>query len=154
MAMRARCTADECRLVETREASWGRREGKSEKGGLLRRSLVDSGDSGLELLRKGGRSRSKSSRGCGSSETAGCRGCDVCGFRLPIVGAGFASGRLGFAVDTAWIRRLFLAASSRYCFSSCGRSVHVLIQIYTGNKPRAQHCVPLQRGHFSLTHPD
>lgn len=113
LAMRARRTAEVCKFVETSEASWGRRDGNSEKGGLARRRVVDSGDSEAgELVRNGGRRRSRSISGCGSSavEVAG----RACGFaRRASDGAGFVGGRVGFAVEMAWTRRWLFAASRR-----------------------------------------
>ncbi len=69
LAMRARWTAEVCRLLEMRDASCGRREGKSEKGGLLSSRAVDSGDRAIGgACRNGGRRVRRSRIGCGGSE--------------------------------------------------------------------------------------
>jgi hypothetical protein len=67
--MRARWTAEVWRVVESRLESWGRREGKREKGGCERRRVMDPRSWGTEegVLRRVGRRSRRSRSGSGSS---------------------------------------------------------------------------------------
>lgn len=120
LAIRARCTAEWCNVLETSVASCGRWVGKSDRGGLESSRVVDSGDSSVFPARSGGSRSRRSSNGAGSCPAV-LVAC-FCGRGRPVVKDGAAACLVwrdcGFALNIASARRHCLAASSRYSFSS------------------------------------
>lgn len=109
LASRARWTAEDCRLAQTRGARRGMSFEREEKGGWDRRRAADSGERWDESVRKGGRRTRRSRSSGGSSDDEGL------GREVTLLGGGFV-GSTGWAADMALIRRWCFAVLIRCCF--------------------------------------